>query len=160
MARDDARRIRTLRDRADPKRTHVERIADRVANALGTPVFLAINLAWFGAWYLWHEHDVVITMLISLEAIVLSIFVLIAQKRSSRLDEMRSELDLEVNLIAEEELTKLLQLVTKLAEKQGIDLSGDRELAAMVEATNVADIETELHNQIAPAKAQPDPPSR
>ena len=116
MARDDARRIRTLRDRADPKRTHVERIADRVANALGTPVFLAINLAWFGAWYLWHEHDVVITMLISLEAIVLSIFVLIAQKRSSRLDEMRSELDLEVNLIAEEELTKLPHVGVKRAK--------------------------------------------
>ncbi len=156
----DDRRIRTLRGRADPKRTAVERIADRVASALGTPAFLAVNAAWIAAWFVWSEHDVAITMMISLEAIVLSIFVLIAQKRSARLDEMRAELDLEVNLIAEEELTKLLQLVSKIAEKQGIDLSGDKDLAAMASPTNLAEIETELHNQIAPAKAQPEPPSR
>jgi uncharacterized membrane protein len=160
MPGDDPSRIRTLRDRADPQRTHVERIADRVASALGTPEFLAINLAWFVAWYLWHDHDGVIATLISLEAIVLSIFVLIAQKHTARLDEMRAELDLEVNLIAEEELTKLLQIVKLLAEKQGIDLSADRVLKEMVAPTNVADIETELHNQIAPTKSQPEPPSR
>ncbi|CAN5325488.1 hypothetical protein BH11MYX1_BH11MYX1_58180 [soil metagenome] len=160
MPGDDARRIRTLRDRADPSRTHVERLADQVASSLGTPGFLGVNLVWFVVWYLWRGHDGVLSILISLEAIVLTVFVLIAQKHSARLDEMRAELDLEVNLIAEEELTKLLQIVKLLAEKQGIDLSADRDLKEMVSPTNVAEIETELHNLIAPTKGQPEPPSR
>ena len=61
----------------------------------------------------------------SLEAIFLSIFVLIAQNRSARVDELRSEIDLHLNTIAEEELTKLLQIVTLLADKLGVDISAD-----------------------------------
>jgi uncharacterized membrane protein len=156
----ELRPIRTLRDRADPKRTLAERIADRVASALGTTAFLVMNFAWIAAWYRFSTDATLLTMLISFEAIVLTIFVLIAQKRAARLNELRSELDLEINLRAEEELTKLLQIVTKLAEKQGVDLSKDRELANMISPTNLAEIERELHDQIAPSAERPEPPIR
>jgi uncharacterized membrane protein len=156
----EPRPLRTLRDRADSKRTLVERIADHVASALGTTAFLVLNLGWILAWSRFSSDAALLTMLISFEAIVLTIFVLIAQKRAARLDELRSELDLEINLRAEEELTKLLQIVAKLAEKQGIDLSADPTLKAMVSPTNLAEIERELHAQIAPATEHPEPPAR
>jgi uncharacterized membrane protein len=89
-----------------------------------------------------------LTMAVSLEAIFLSIFVLIAQNRSERIDELRAEVDLQVNTIAETELTKLLQIVALLAQKQGIDLAGDADLQAMTAPTNVDAIERELQAEI------------
>ncbi|HEY1818017.1 MAG TPA: DUF1003 domain-containing protein [Kofleriaceae bacterium] len=156
-----SRRLRTLRGRADLRRTLGERMADWMTAAFGSTLFLLFNAIWFVVWIAWNAWPGIVpfdrfpfgmlTMVVSLEAIFLSIFVLIAQNRSARIDELRAEVDLQVNTIAEAELTKLLQVVVKLAHKQGVDLSTDAELQAMIAPTNIAAIEQELEAQITPA---------
>jgi uncharacterized membrane protein len=137
-----------------------QRMADWMTNAAGSNLFLILNAVWFLAWTLWNTHLIpgiepfdafpfgLLTTIVSLEAILLSIFVLMAQNRSARIDQLRQEIDLQVNLIAEDELTKLLCLVSKIAEKQGIDVAGDRDLQAMLAPTNVEKIERVLQRQL------------
>jgi uncharacterized membrane protein len=152
----------TLRAREDLHRTAGERIADRMTAMFGSTPFLLLNAVWFVAWIVWNTVPGLprfdpfpygmLTMVVSLEAIFLSIFVLIAQNRSERIDELRAEVDLQVNMIAEAELTKLLQIVAVLAQKHGIDVASDRDLQAMIAPTNVDAIERELQAQITPTR--------
>jgi uncharacterized membrane protein len=151
---------RSLKARIDASRTRLERLADWVSELFGSNGFLIVNLAWFVIWCAWNSGAIpglvpfdpfpfgLLTMVVSLEAILLSIFVLIAQNRSERGNELRAEVDLQVDLITEQELTKVLELVAKIATKQGIDLSGDAELAEMLSPTNVDKLERVLDAEI------------
>ncbi|HEY0195097.1 MAG TPA: DUF1003 domain-containing protein [Kofleriaceae bacterium] len=155
---------RSLKARADAQRTPWQRLADWLTNAAGSNAFLAINAVWFLVWTGWNSHLIpglepfdafpfgLLTMIVSLEAILLSIFVLMAQNRSARIDQLRQEFDLQINLIAESELTKVLCLVSKMAEKQGIDLSDDHDLKRMLAPTNAEKIARVLDDQIGDAK--------
>jgi uncharacterized membrane protein len=87
-------------------------------------------------------------MAVSLEAIVLSIFVLIAQNRSEHIAELRAETDLQINLITEQELTKLLRMVSVLLAKAGVEIEHDDELNEMLAPTNVEKIEHVIETQI------------
>jgi uncharacterized membrane protein len=152
--------LQSLKARADAKRTSSQRLADAMTSAFGSNVFLLVNLAWFTAWAVINLGFVpgvtpfdpfpfgLLTVIVSLEAILLSIFVLSAQRRSYQIDQLRQEIDLQINLIAEEELTKLLSLVAKIAQHQGIDLSTDDELLDMITPTNVENIERVLAGQV------------
>jgi uncharacterized membrane protein len=163
-------KITTLKGRADQSRTRAEKLADRMTESFGSTAFLVFNTIWFVVWIVWNTRIIpglvpfdvfpfgMLTMVVSLEAIFLSVFVLIAQNRSAKIDQLRAEVDLQVDLIAEEELTKLLQIVSMLAEKQGIDLSQDEELRSMIAPTNLASIEKELQNEMTPRKGAPKPP--
>jgi uncharacterized membrane protein len=160
------RMIHSLKARADAHRSGPQRLADWMTDAFGSNAFLLINAIWFAVWCVWNAHVIpglepfdpfpfgLLTMIVSLEAILLSIFVLIAQNRSERIDELRQEIDLQVNLIAEDELTKLLCLVAKIAEKQGIDVASDQELQQMLAPTNVEKIERVLEHQLAHLKTK------
>lgn len=138
----------------------MERVADWVSALFGSNAFLLVNVVWFIVWCVWNSGVVpglhvfdpypfgLLTMIVSLEAILLSIFVLIAQNRGERVNELRAEVDLRVDLIAEEELTKVLELVAKIAAKQGIDVSNDARLSEMLAPTNVEKIEHVLDAEI------------
>lgn len=154
-------RVRSLKARLDEKRRRSERFADTMSAVFGSNLFLWLNVIVFAVWIAINTGAIPViepfdpypfgflTLAVSLEAIVLSIFVLIAQNRTERIDELRGEIDLQVNLIAEAELTKLLELVAKIAEKQGIDVSGDRDLDGMLSPTNVEKLEHVLEAQLA-----------
>jgi uncharacterized membrane protein len=154
-------RLHTLRNRTNLRRSFGQRVADQMTEMFGSTPFLVVNAVWFVVWIVWNTWPGtepfdkfpygMLTMVVSLEAIFLSIFVLIAQNRSARIDELRAEVDLQVNTIAEAELTKLLQIVAELAKRQGIDVDGDAELQAMIAPTNVAEIEKVLQAEISPA---------
>jgi CRP/FNR family transcriptional regulator, cyclic AMP receptor protein len=104
---------------ADEKLTISQRIADGIAEFSGTVAFLMINVVWFGAWLLWNEvwgssgaFDPfpfgLLTMIVSLEAIFLSIFVLISQNRQAAKDRIAAEIDHQVNTKAEIEIGLVL----------------------------------------------------
>jgi uncharacterized membrane protein len=149
-----------VKAREDAKRTLGERAADWISARVGSMGFLVLNVVWFAVWIVINLGLIpgvppfdpfpfgFLTMIVSLEAIVLSIFVLIAQNRSERIDELREEVDLQIDMIAEEELTKLLRMVSQLLEKHGIDPSADAELQGMIAPTNVEKIERVLEDQI------------
>jgi len=151
---------RSLKSRIDASRTRLERVADWTSELFGSNGFLIVNLTWFVVWCVWNSGAIpgltpfdpfpfgLLTMVVSLEAILLSIFVLIAQNRAERGNELRAEVDLQVDLITESELTKVLEIVAKLAAKQGLDLSGDAELAEMLSPTNVDKLEHVLDAEI------------
>ena len=116
-------------------RTFGDRLADKVTAIAGSTSFLILNIIWFVSWVLFNtgafgEHLIFdeypfgfLTMVVSLEAIILSVFVLISQNRQSRRSEIRSELDYLTDLQADAEITTIISVLERLADKQNIDVS-------------------------------------
>ena len=76
------------------------------------------------------------TLVVSLEAIFLSAFILISQNYELRISDRRNQLDLQINLLTEQENTKMLQLLERIAEKVGVDVSADAELRFLKQVTH------------------------
>ena len=76
-----------------------------------------------------------LTLVVSLEAIFLSTFILISQNHDTKISERRNHLDLQINLLSEQENTKMLTMLRAIAEKVGADLSQDEQVRAMSEET-------------------------
>lgn len=134
------RNIRTLREerRRLEERTPVSvRIADRLTSFIGSMWSVAIHTLIFGAWVIanvgwipgiepWDPYPFeLLIMAMSAEAIYLTTFVLISQNRMAKLDEERAELDLQINLLAEHEVTRLLALVDDIASHLGVASARD-----------------------------------
>lgn len=142
LARVVDRNVRALlARRADEERTKATsaRIADRVTRFTGSMPFVYIHLALFGTWILanlgivpglprFDPSFVILAMVASVEAIFLSTFVLISQNRMSELADKRADLDLQISLLAEHEISRMLSLVQQVAERMGIEEALDPEL--------------------------------
>ena len=145
--------------RLNQKRTSSERMADLLTSRLGSTNFLMVNAAFFAAWILVNTGMVpglevfdpfpfgLLTMIVSLEAIFLAIIVLISQNRAAKIDDLRDEVDLYVNTTAEKEITKMLELQTKILEKLDVDISLDRELSHMLKPTNLTRVENQIEKE-------------
>ena len=152
--------VRSLKAKADAQRTASERFADWMTSRFGSIGFLVLNAAVFGIWIVVNTSAVssitpfdpfpfnFLTMVVSLEAIILAITVLISQNREMRVEDLRDEIDLQVDMIAEQEVTKLMRVVVLLAEKNGVDLSKDTELQEMLKPTDTGRIQKILEKQI------------
>lgn len=135
-------------------------MADRLTSKAGSVTFLAANLLWFCSWITLNAGVVagvepfdpypfvMLTTLVSLEAIALSILVLMSQNREARVADIREEVDFQVNSIAEKEITKVLELVTKIAQKQGVKINGDEELLRMLKPVDTNRLEKNIEEQI------------
>ena len=141
------------------ERTVVQRVADALNNFAASTPFLVAHVVWFAIWIVWNTGLLglepfdpypfgFLTMVVSLEAIFLSIFVLMAQKRESAIAELREELSLQVSLRMEQEVTKSLQLVAGLYTRLGYKFAEDAELHEMLQPLDVKNIERELLEQI------------
>jgi CRP/FNR family cyclic AMP-dependent transcriptional regulator len=107
--------------------TTAEKLADVIAEFTGSITFLAFNAAWFVLWILWNVSPNVrhfdpypfgfLTMVVSLEAIFLSIFVLVSQNRQAAKDRLRADAEYQVNLKAELEIAQLHEKVDFLMEE-------------------------------------------
>ena len=145
------------------QRSMIERIADRLTRIAASTLFLVLHVAWFLAWILSNTGAFglrpfdpfpfgLLTMIVSLEAIFLSIFVLMAQSRESAVAELREEVSLQVVLRMEEEVTKTLQLVAGLYARLGYQVSVDAELREMLGPLDPDTIEKDLIEQIQEAR--------
>ena len=145
-------------------RTVMQTLADRLNDLASSPRFLALHALWFATWILWNTGVLglepfdpypfgFLTLVVSLEAIFLSIFILMSQKRESAIAELREELGLQVNLRIEEEVTKSLHLVTCLYTRLGHVMGEDPELHDMLGPLDIASIERELLEKIGAAGA-------
>jgi uncharacterized membrane protein len=145
MAQVVDRNIRALllrRRKDEGSRTSQERIADAITRFTGSMAFVYIHLLVFGLWVAvnlgwiptvprFDKSFVILAMVASVEAIFLSTFVLISQNRMGVLADKRADLDLQVSLLAEHEITRLITLVTQVAERMGIPAAQDPELAEL-----------------------------
>lgn len=152
--------ILSLQGRANAKRTPLEKTADWLTKHLGSMTFLLINLIWFLFWILLNIEVFpglvpfdpfpfsFLTLVVSLEAIGLSIIVLMSQSRAAHVADVREEMDLQMDVITEQEITKLLELTKQLAEREGLDLSNDKTLHEMLKQIDVGKIQRVLERQM------------
>jgi uncharacterized membrane protein len=133
-----------FRAKANQKRTKAERIADKLTQRMGSVPFLLLHIGLFLVWFAVNLRVVTVlpaydqypfgllTMLLTLEQSMLTVFILISQNRSAELAELRTEIDLQVNVLAEEEISKALRLLRLIGEKLDIDeIINDGELRVM-----------------------------
>jgi len=152
------RNIRTiihLRLKAARERGLQDRIADVITSFSGRMIFAYVHIVWFGVWILLNTGNLgvppfdpypygLLTMIVSLEAIFLSTFVLISQNRSSREAEHRADLDMHIGLLTEHELTRVLQMLDVIQDKLGIENDEDSELADLEMETRPEDVLAEI----------------
>jgi len=116
-----------------------DRIAQRITCFTGSMSFVVLHLVLYGGWIIanlgwipgvepWDETFVMLAMEASVEAIFLSTFVLISQNRISEAADRRAELDLQINLLAEHEVTRVVKLVAAIADKLGVEEGRDPDI--------------------------------
>lgn len=137
--------VKRLEEQARKQRTPTDRLAEKIASFCGSMTFVWVHILWFGGWILLNVVPGIrhvdpfpftfLTLIVSLEAIFLSTFILISQNLDSRISERRSHLDLQLNLLSEQENTKMIFMLHAIAEKVGADLSQDPQLQALSEET-------------------------
>ena len=153
------RAVRAIKAQQAAQRSLLGAAADRLNEAASSTPFLLAHVLWFTVWIVWNTGQFglvpfdpypfgFLTLIVSLEAIVLSIFVLMAQKREAAVAELREEMSLQVSLRLEQEMTKTLQLVAGLYTRLGQKLGEDPELREMLQPLDVAGMERELMLQI------------
>ena len=119
-----------------------DKIAEVVTRFTGSMAFVYIHLVGFGLWIAfnsglvpeirpWDPTFVILATEASVEAIFLSTFVLISQNRAAALADKRADLDLQINLLSEHEITKLLSVAIAIATKNGITLNDRAELSEL-----------------------------
>jgi uncharacterized membrane protein len=152
------RNIRTLirlRSKADRSRGLQDRLSDAVTTFSGQMVFVYIHMVWFGTWILLNtgRFGVVpfdpfpygfLTLVVSLEAIFLATFVLISQNRLSGEAENRTNLNLQIALLTEHEVTRVLQMLDAIQDRVGIENDEDSELADLEMETKPEDVLAEI----------------
>jgi uncharacterized membrane protein len=153
------RNIRTiihLRTKDAKERSPQSRVADAITSFSGRMVFVYAHIAWFGLWILFNMGQFgvpvfdpfpygLLTMIVSLEAIFLSTFVLISQNRLGEETERRADLDLHIGMLTEHELTRVLQMLDVIQNKLGIVDHENSELADLEMETKPEDVLAEIH---------------
>jgi len=120
------------------KKSTEEKVADKITRFTGSMLFVYMHLLIFGIWIIWNSgvigikpfdaSFVILAMFASVEAIFLSTFVLISQNRMNIQADKRADLDLQITLLTEHELTKLITIVHAIAEKMEVPLPNDTEI--------------------------------
>lgn len=137
--------VAELEKAAKGERTRSDQVAEAVARFCGSMTFVWVHVLWFGGWIVLNvmpgmKHIdpfpfTFLTLVVSLEAIFLSTFILISQNHDTKISERRNHLDLQINLLSEQENTRMLTILRAIAEKVGADLRGETDLQAFSEET-------------------------
>src|SRR3989344_579755 len=140
-------------------RSLLTQISDDLTEVCGSTPFLLFHILLFAAWVILNLEIIpgtipfdpfpfgLLTMVVSLEAIFLAIFILVSQNRSAYVNSLREEVHLRVNLIAEEEITKILEVLADMREKMGIRKK-DEELENMLKRIDTNYLEQTIQSQI------------
>ena len=146
--------------RALESRSVGERIGDFVASISGRMTFIFLHFGWFGLWMSVNSGVFpsltpfdpypfpFLTFVVSLEAIFLSLFILMSQTRAGRQNENRAQLDLQINLLAEREATKALQMLSALCQHHGLPIASDPEVTQLAQRTEPEKLVKELQENL------------
>ena len=146
LTRSNVERIQALEAREHEKASTADRVADGIANFAGSIAFVWITVLLIGGWVvanlLLPERERIdafpfplLTLVLSIEAIFLSIFILMSQNRAARVSDKRSHLDLQLNLLSEQENTKMLLLLERIGQAVGAEVETDPDVQVLVQAT-------------------------
>ena len=148
----------------EDRRTVVDRIADIIGGFSGSMTFVFIHVVLFTAWFLINTRlipgikpfdpfpFILLAMAVSVEGVLLSTFVLMKQNRMQYRADIRNQLDLQVNLLSEKEVTKTLQLLRAICDKLEIRPSAedDVELREMASITSVDQLAERIQTDLDP----------
>jgi uncharacterized membrane protein len=145
VTRHNVQAMRRLEEAARARRTGADRVAAAIARFCGSVTFVWIHVAVFAVWIGYNALPwfdafdpypfTFLTLVVSLEAIFLSTFILISQNYDMRVSDRRNQLDLQINLLSEQENTKILQILERIAKKVGAHLTDDPQVRALEQAT-------------------------
>lgn len=151
--------IRSFEAKALRKRSFTVKIADYLTSYFGSVGFLILNIIIFTVWIVinlglipsipvFDEFPFVLLITaVSLEAIILTTIVLMSQNKQGHISTLRDELQLQVELITEREITKILRLLRELLKEKGYELK-DEELEEMLSTVDTSYIERKLEEQL------------
>ena len=161
-ARANIETILRMEEEFTQSRSWSDRIADGIAGFVGTVTFALVHLILFGGWAVINAGlvpsvppfdpypFVFLCLIVSLEGVLLSTFVLIKQNRMSTRADQRAHLNLQVDLLAEQEVTKLIQMVAKLSRHLSVDNQvNDPEVIELGTTTAIGDMAEELEARLA-----------
>jgi len=112
-------------------RTRIDRLTEAVAHIAGSTPFIALHAIWFAAWIMLNTTRFafdpypysLLNLVVALEAVFLTSVVLMTQNHMTRLADRRAHLDLQVNLLAEQELTAMLHMLHGLCTQAGVHVA-------------------------------------
>ena len=159
IVRKNAETVQSMQDRLVEAESPIDHAADAISKFAGSTWFVVIHAVWFSLWILGGSGLVpglglsevdpypfsLLTLIVSLEAIFLSTFVLIAQNKLAAAADRRSDLDLHINLLAEQKAAKTLELLGQITDQLNamaneFHIQQDDELEALKESPAPADI--------------------
>jgi uncharacterized membrane protein len=144
-----------LEEEAEKDRTTAERVSETIGRFAGTLSFVIVQVGFVAVWIAANLHEgaldpfpfVFLAGMLAFEAVTLTAFVLIRQNRMSLRADRRNHLALQINLLAEQEATKIIQMLGRMSKQLGIEGevtdSETRELAA---DTSIDDIARDLQH--------------
>jgi len=140
-------------------RSFLTQFADKLTEICGSTTFLVLHIVWFTIWILINTGYVrqippfdpfpfgLLTMVVSLEAIFLALFILVSQNRQAHISTIRDEVHMGVSLISEEEITKVLEILAEIRKEIGIK-KPDPELEKMLERMDTSYLERTIIEQL------------
>ena len=153
--------IAKLEEQALDRRTPTERQSDAIVRFIGSIKFLTFHLILVAVWSTVNLNLIpnvkafdpfpfgILALFVSSESVFLTIFVLISQNRMARQAERRAHLDLQVGMLAEQELTMMLQMLQKLCQHTGVDVkSAIKQVQGFSETTDVHKLASELEEKL------------
>ena len=151
QAQKNVEAIMRLEQDAIHNRSPAEKIADKITTAAGSTPFVILHLFWFGGWVLANVGLIpgvtpfdpfpfsFLTLVVSLEAIFLTLLVLMSQNRMTKEADKRAHLDLQLNMLAEQEATVVLRLVKRIGKHLGLeDVEEGQQLAEETDVHQIA----------------------
>lgn len=153
--------VAQIENAAHESRSRSDHIADAVSAFCGSMAFVWVHCIWFGSWLLVNGTQIfpksvrfdappfgVLTLVVSLEAIFLSTFILISQNRQQRLADKRNMLDLQINLLAEQESSQLLDMMEKVMTKLGLTMTEPEDTEALKQPTDPKKLADKLEETV------------
>jgi uncharacterized membrane protein len=153
--------IARLEEEALERRTATERESDAIVRFIGSPKFLLLHVILVLVWIMLNLSLIphvkafdpfpfgILALFVASESVFLTICVLISQNRMARQAERRAHLDLQVGMLAEQELTMMLQMLQKLCQHSGVDVrSATQQVQGFSETTDVHKLASELEEKL------------
>jgi len=157
---DNAEAIARLEEEALRNRSLSERISDVIVRFIGTIAFVIFHILLFAVWCVVNLNLIpgikpfdpfpfgILTLIVSAEGVLLALFILISQNRMTRQADRRAQLDLQISMVAEQELTMILQMQQSIYQHLGLDSGKREEVQKLAEKTDVQKLESELKEKL------------
>src|ERR1700688_423813 len=143
------------------RRSRSERLADSVGVFAGSLPFVVLHLVLLIGWLLANSGKIsgarpfdpypfsLLGVIVAVEAVILSSFILMRQNRMMRRGERRDHLNLQVDLLAEKEITKVLQMVRAICGHMGLqNIMADKEIRELSQTTSIESLSQTLEDRL------------